>query len=254
MIFWNYVKLIIIKKIRAGDLLVFVEQALRIKSEFNGRGYTPKITSWILNFIKVIGRFWAWKFLNIYQGSISKRKHHSHRNCVPSVSGHIWRRGLQVGSERSFVTGSFYLITFIESKLRIPKSDIPKEEQARANGKYLNGSKLRTVIGTRKWIIRSITELNRQKLKEKAIENSMKSDVISSRAALQRMIASGTVEYSEKHEKHIAEIFWFPYVLDTEMHGTIIGGKQSQFHSKSEKRFISTGTGYILSKWFFSYQ
>ena len=82
----------------------------------------------------------------------------------------------------------------------------------------------------------------------------MKSDVISSRAALQRMIASGTVEYSEKHEKHIAEIFWFPYVLDNEMHGTIIGGKQSQFHSKSEKRFISTGTGYILSKWFFSYQ
>jgi len=37
---------------RSGDLLVFVEQALRIKSNFNGRGYTPVITKWILNFIK----------------------------------------------------------------------------------------------------------------------------------------------------------------------------------------------------------
>ena len=33
--------------------MVFVEQALRIKSNYNGRGYTPIITQWILNFIKV---------------------------------------------------------------------------------------------------------------------------------------------------------------------------------------------------------
>ena len=60
------------------------------------------------------------------------------------------------------------------------------------------------------------------------------------------MIASGAVEYSEKYQKHIAEIFWFPYVLDNDMHGTIIGGKQSQFYSNTEKRFVCTGTSHQL--------
>ena len=125
------------------------------------------------------------------------------------------------------------------------KSDLQKqEEERRANEKYLNGSKFRTVIGTRKWIIRSITELNTKNLEEKAAANSKKSQVISTKDALRKMIASGAVEYSEKYQKHVAEIFWFPYVLDNDMHGTTIGGKQSQFHSKSEKRFISTGPGH----------
>ena len=127
------------------------------------------------------------------------------------------------------------------------KSDLQKEEEERrANEKYRNGSKFRTVIGTRKWIIRSITELNIQKLEEMATENSKKSQVISTTEALRKMIASGAVEFSEKYQKHVAEIFWFPYVLDNDMHGTTIGGKQSQFYSKSEKRFISTGTGHQL--------
>jgi len=104
----------------------------------------------------------------------------------------------------------------------------------------LKGSKFRTVIGTRKWIVRSIAELNTKKLKEKVNENSKKSEVISTSDALRKIIASGEVEYSEKYQKHIAEIYWFPYILDNEMHGTTIGGKQSQFYSKSEKRFICT--------------
>ena len=111
----------------------------------------------------------------------------------------------------------------------------------RAHEKYLNGSKLRTVIGTRKWTIRSISELNREKLEEKAAENATKSEVISSEEAVKKMIAGGTIEYSQKYKKHIAEIYWFPYVLDDEMQGTIIGGKHSQFYTKSEKRFISSG-------------
>ena len=114
------------------------------------------------------------------------------------------------------------------------KSDLQKkEEERRANEKYRNGSKFRTVIGTRKWIIRSITELNAQNLEEKATENSKKSQVISTTEALRKMIASGAVEFSEKYQKHVAEIFWFPYVLDNDMHGTTIGGKQSQFYSKT---------------------
>ena len=126
------------------------------------------------------------------------------------------------------------------------KSDLQKEEEERrANEKYRNGSKFRTVIGTRKWIIRSITELNAQNLEEKATENSKKSQVISTTEALRKMIASGAVEFSEKYQKHVAEIFWFPYVLDNDMHGTTIGGKQSQFYSKTEKRFISSGTGIV---------
>ena len=124
------------------------------------------------------------------------------------------------------------------------KSDLQKEEEERrANEKYRNGSKFRTVIGTRKWIIRSITELNTQNLEEKATENLKKSQVALPKDALRKMIASGAVEYSEKYQKPVAEIFWFPYVLDDDMHGTTIGGKQSQFYSKTEKRFISTGTG-----------
>ena len=125
------------------------------------------------------------------------------------------------------------------------KSDLQKEEEERrANEKYRNGSKFRTVIGTRKWIIRSITELNAQNLEEKATENSKKSETISTTEALSKMITCGAVEYSKKYQKHVAEIFWFPYVLDNDMHGTTIGGKQSQFYSKSEKRFICTGKCY----------
>ena len=127
------------------------------------------------------------------------------------------------------------------------KSHLQREEERRANEKYLKGSKFRTVIGTRKWIVRSITELNTQNLEEKAAENSKKSEVITTTEALRKMIASGAVEYSEKYQKHIAEIYWFPYVLDSDMHGTTIGGKQSQFYSKAAKRFICTATGHQLS-------
>ena len=100
---------------------------------------------------------------------------------------------------------------------------------------------MRTVIATRKWTIRSICELNREKLEDKAAENAAKSEIISNENAVKKMIASGTIEYSEKYKKHIAEIYWFPYVLDDEMQGTIIGGKHSQFYTKSEKRFIASG-------------
>ena len=89
--------------------------------------------------------------------------------------------------------------------------------------------------------------MNTQKLDDKATKNSKKSEVISTTEALRKMIASGAGEYSEIYKKHIAEIFWFPYVLDNDMHGTTIGGKHSQFYSKAEKRFICTGTGYQLS-------
>ena len=88
--------------------------------------------------------------------------------------------------------------------------------------------------------------MDTKNLEEKATENSKKSEVISTTEALRKIIASGAVEYSEKYQKHIAEIFWFPYVLDNDMHGTIIGGKQSQFYSKTEKRFICTGTSHQL--------
>ena len=88
--------------------------------------------------------------------------------------------------------------------------------------------------------------MNPQKLEEIATKNSQESKVISTTEALRKMIASGAVEYSEKYQKHVAEIYWFPYVLDNDMH-TIIAGKQSQFYSKTEKRFICTGTGHQLS-------
>lgn len=46
---------------------------------------------------------------------------------------------------------------------------------------------------------------------------------------------------TEEFDGHqVAEMYWFPYVLEKTMNPKILAGQQSQYNSKAEIRFIAT--------------